>query len=370
MPTRKRSSVQVSCVQMHWGKPIEFNLERTLRHIGAAAEEGSRIVLFPEANLTSYYFPYLVRLKPAAVKDALDKTRKAAAQAGIWAIAGTIQKTGDRCLNLADVISTWPGCPRIRQGQHGGPGREEILPRRQQVVTVRDRRDTLHSCHLPRWETPGVVPHSRHGRRADSLPSFVQFRRDRSRAWKRVSGRAQQPVGPNTKIFHCVANTVGQDPDGKQTSSGQSFIREPNGIPLAEAGCYQEEMITAVLDLSRADRSYVLDSMKNPPFLRKYWAQMVKEVKARADGKPRYLLPLACAGRNCRDTPPCQVSYSIRRCPPLDCALRAVHPAGTFASASMPTLHSAILPLHHSVAARQTRRPAWTHAAPAQVFHL
>jgi predicted amidohydrolase len=104
-------------------------------------------------------------------------------------------------------------------------------------------------------------------------------------AWKRISGRAQQPVGPNTKMFHCVANTVGQSPDGKQTSSGASFIREPNGIPLAEAGYYQEEMITAVLDISRADRSYILDSLKNPPFLRKYWQEMIEEMKARVDLK-------------------------------------------------------------------------------------
>jgi predicted amidohydrolase len=104
--------------------------------------------------------------------------------------------------------------------------------------------------------------------------------------WKRTSGRAQQPVGPNSKIFHCVANTIGQSPDGKQTSSGASFIREPNGIPLAEAGLYQEEIITAVLDLSRADRSYILESMKNPPFLAKYWQQMIKEVQMRKDLKP------------------------------------------------------------------------------------
>ena len=105
-------------------------------------------------------------------------------------------------------------------------------------------------------------------------------------AWKRVSGRAQQPVGPNSKIFHCVANTVGQSPDGKQTSSGASFIREPNGIPLAEAGYYQEEMITGVLDLSRADRSYALDSLDNPPFLRQYWRDMIAAVEARKDVKP------------------------------------------------------------------------------------
>jgi len=105
-------------------------------------------------------------------------------------------------------------------------------------------------------------------------------------AWKRVSGRAQQPVGPNTKIFHCVANTIGQSPDGKQTSSGGSFIREPKGLPLAEAGCYQEEMITATLDLDRADRRYILDSMVNPPFLSKHWDAMIQEMLERVDTKP------------------------------------------------------------------------------------
>ena len=104
-------------------------------------------------------------------------------------------------------------------------------------------------------------------------------------AWKRASGRAQQPAGPSTRMFHCVANTVGQSPDGRQSSSGASFIREPNGMPLVEAGWYHEEMITAVLDLARADRSYVRDSLDAPPFLRKHWKAMLREVKARADLK-------------------------------------------------------------------------------------
>jgi hypothetical protein len=93
-------------------------------------------------------------------------------------------------------------------------------------------------------------------------------------------------VGPNSRIFHCVANTVGQTPDGRQTSSGGSFIREPNGLPLAEAGWYQEEMITAVLDLARADRFYALDSLESPAFLRPHWERMLEEVRARAALKP------------------------------------------------------------------------------------
>ncbi|OQW96308.1 MAG: hypothetical protein BWK77_05350 [Verrucomicrobia bacterium A1] len=84
-----------------------------------------------------------------------------------------------------------------------------------------------------------------------------------------------------------MANTVGAGPDGKQTSSGSSFIREPNGLPLAEAGFHQEEMITAVLDLDRADRAYALDSMRNPPFLAKHWRAMVREVRQRADAPVR-----------------------------------------------------------------------------------
>ena len=62
--------------------------------------------------------------------------------------------------------------------------------------------------------------------------------------------------------------------------------REPSGMPLAEAGWYQEEMITAILDLERADRSYLLDSLKNPPFLKSYWEEMINEVRTRKDLKP------------------------------------------------------------------------------------
>ena len=46
-------------------------------------------------------------------------------------------------------------------------------------------------------------------------------------------------------------------------------------------------MITAVLDLKRADRGYILDSMKDPPFLSKYWGPIIEDVKARANVRPR-----------------------------------------------------------------------------------
>lgn len=281
-------TLQVSCVQMHWARPLEFNLARTLHHLKAAADSGSRVVLFPEANLTSYYFPYVVQLPSTQVQKALDQVCAATAQGRIWAIVGTLRRTANRFLNLAHVIN---------------PAGQIVYEYAKVNLAGRDEKKYCRGGNkLALFEIDGVcctLVICRDGRHPElyRLPAMagaqILFHPSCSSdeieaaAWKRASGRAQQPVGPNTRVFHCVANTIGESPDGKQTSSGSSFIREPNGLPLAEAGWYQEEMITAVMDLSRADRSYVLNSLQNPPFLRKHWRKMLREVKARAPQKPR-----------------------------------------------------------------------------------
>lgn len=281
------TALQVSCVQMHWAKSLEFNLRRTLHYIRAASEAGSRVVLFPEANLTSYYFPYVAALDRRAVLAALSKTCAAARRQKVWVIAGTIRKTRDRFLNLAHVIS--PNGRIVHEyAKVNMAGKDEKTYCRGgdklSLFEIDGILCTLVICrdgrHPELYRIPAMA-----GARILFHPSCSSDEIE-AVCWKRTSGRAQQPVGPNSRIFHCVANTVGESPDGKQTSSGSSFIREPGGIPLAEAGFYQEEMITAVLDLARADRSYILDSLKQPPFLAKYWQKMIQEVKARANAKP------------------------------------------------------------------------------------
>lgn len=280
-------TLQVSCVQLHWAKSIERNLERTLHYIRSAGAEGSRVVLFPETNLTSYYFPDVIKQDPATVQTALAETCQAARASGIWVIAGTLRKTADRYLNLAHVID--PNgkivheyakihmAGRDEQRYCRGGNKLSLFEIDGILCTLVICRDGRHPelYRLPAMAGAQVLFHPSCS--SDEIEAVI---------WKRTSGRAQQPVGPNSKIFHCVANTVGQSPDGKQSSSGASFIREPSGMPLAEAGWYQEEMITATLDLERADRGYVLDSLKDPPFLSHHWEAMLKEIKAGADIKP------------------------------------------------------------------------------------
>jgi predicted amidohydrolase len=281
-------TLQVSCVQLHWAKPLAYNLARTLHYVKAAARSGSRVVLFPEASLTSYYFPYVLGLDPREVTDALNQTRAAARHERIWVIAGTLRKTNNGLLNLAHVIA---------------PSGQIVHEYAKVHLAGKDERKYCRGgTKLSLFEIAGILCTlviCRDGRHPElyRLPAMagaqILFHPSCSSdeietvCWKRTAGRAQQPVGPNSRIFHCVANTVGEAPDGKQTSSGSSFIREPNGLPLAEAGLYQEEMITAVLDLTRADRAYIRDSLKSPPFLAKYWRQMVREIRARANTRPK-----------------------------------------------------------------------------------
>ena len=283
----KAKTLQVSCVQMHWAKDLAFNLRTTLKYIKVAAEYGSRVVLFPEATLTSYYFPYLVKLKSAKVQAARQEVQAAAVANNIWVIVGTIQPTPNKFLNLMHVIN--PSGEIVHEyAKVNMAGRDEMKycrgGNKLSLFEIDGILCTMVICrdgrHPELYRIPAMA-----GAQVLFHPSCSSDEIE-AVTWKRTSGRAQQPIGPHTKIFHCVANTMGESPDGKQTSSGSSFIREPNGIPLAEAGFYQEEMITAVLDLSRADRSYVLDSLKNPPFLSNYWQQMIAEVKRRADEKP------------------------------------------------------------------------------------
>jgi predicted amidohydrolase len=282
-----KKALQVSCVQLHWAKSLEQNLDRALHYIRLAADEGSRIVLFPEANLTGYYFPDVLEIDPREVKRALERTAHAAAEAGIWAIVGTLKRTRDRYLNLAHVISP-RGAVAYEYAKVHMAGRDERKYCRAGDKLALFEIDgilcTLVICrdgrHPELYRVPAMA-----GAQILFHPSCSSDEVE-AVTWKRTSGRAQQPAGPNSRIFHCVANTVGQSPDGRQASSGQSFIREPDGLPLAEAGFYQEEMITAVMDLGRADRGYALASLQAPRFLRSHWEAMIEDVKARANLKP------------------------------------------------------------------------------------
>lgn len=281
--------LQVSVSQQHWAKPLDRLLRSTLDHIALAADEGSDLILFPEANLTGYDFPYLVGLEPARIEDALTRVQEAARSGGIYTICGTIQRRGrdERFLNLAHVID--PEGRIIHEYakiQMAGPDEQKYCRpgNKLSLFQVKGFLATIVICrdgrHPELYRLPAMA-----GARVLFQPA-CSTESVEGVYWKRAAGRATQAAGPNSFIFHCCANTVGQDYRGRQTSSGGSFIKHPTGLSLAEADYYREMVITARLNMEAADGRYALASAEQPEFLRPYYQQMLREIEARKDRRP------------------------------------------------------------------------------------
>jgi len=287
MAEQKAGAIQVSAAQMHWARPMERNLELTRKFIAEAARQGSRVLLLPEASLTGYYFPYVIKLGRKEVIAALEETCRAAAESGIWVIAGSIRAWNDTFLNLAHVIDP-KGRITYEYAKVQMAGKDErkyCTPGNKVAFFQIDGIDcTMSICrdgrHPELFRIPAMM-----GAKIFFQPSCSSENVENV-VWKRISGRAQQAAGPKSLIHHVVANTVGQSPDGKQTSSGQSFIRDCTGLPLAEAGYYEETIITAVLDLEKATGFYARQSAMYPEFLRSLWQEMIEAVRKQADLDP------------------------------------------------------------------------------------
>ena len=281
--------LQVSVSQQHWAQPIAYLLRSALEHIAIAADQGSDVILFPEANLTGYDFPCLLQLPAGEVDHILEQVREAARSRSLYVICGTIQRRSgqDRFLNLAHVIA--PNGDIIHEyakiQMAGADEQRYCRPgNKLSLFEVKGFPATLVICrdgrHPELYRYPVMA-----GARILFQPS-CSTETVEGVWWKRAAGRATQPAGPNSYIFHCCANTVGQDYAGRQTSTGGSFIKHPTGLSLAEADPYSETVITARLDMAASDGRYALASAEHPEFLRSHYQQIVAEVLARKDERP------------------------------------------------------------------------------------
>ncbi len=281
--------LQVSVSQQHWAQPMSRLVQDTLEDIARAADEGSDVILFPEANLTGYDFPYLVNLPPAEVERALERVREAARERGVWVICGTIQRRSgrERFLNLAHVIDDRGEIAHeyAKIQMAGADERKYCRPgNKLSLFEIKGFAATLVICrdgrHPELYRLPAMAGARILFHPACSTESVEAV------WWKRAAGRATQPAGPNSYIYHCCANTVGQDYGGRQSSTGGSFIKHPTGLTLAEADYYSQTMITARLDMEEADGRYARASAEHPEFLRPHYERIIAEIRARKDERP------------------------------------------------------------------------------------
>lgn len=86
------------------GRP-EANLARAVEMVGRAAADGCRLVVLPECLDLGWTHPSARELAQPIPGPVSDGLARAASDAGLWVVAGMVERAGDRLYNTALLIS-------------------------------------------------------------------------------------------------------------------------------------------------------------------------------------------------------------------------------------------------------------------------
>ncbi len=106
VPPRISADLRVAVVQMRSSRDIARNIHKIVGNLSRCANDGVRVVVFPECALTGYFDDaYMKALSVEQLADAERKVAKACRANQIYAIVGTVYREGDRLYDSAVVIS-------------------------------------------------------------------------------------------------------------------------------------------------------------------------------------------------------------------------------------------------------------------------
>lgn len=266
------ASLKVAAVQMRSTRSLAENLSRITNSIRECAASGARVVVFPECALTGYFEDAVTNLTTAQITGAEQQLVEACRNAGVFAIVGSAWREEGRLFDSALIIAPtgkvieryhkiqlaerWP-----QAGDHLSVFKIEGVPC--SVIICHDERYP-ELVRLPVLAGARVVFYISH-----------------------ESGlRDEQKIGPYRAQIQAraVENTIcivqANAPANPDTSGshGQSRIIAPDGNILHEASIFDEEVVTATLDLGKATRQNARNSLDRGP-LRDWWQDGLKRVR-------------------------------------------------------------------------------------------
>ena len=243
---------QIDCVL---GEP-QTNLRKIISCLRSAAERDAKLVMFPECALTGYAYNSLAEAIPFAERidgRSSEAIADACREAGTHAVAGFIEKDGDKFYNAAMLV-----------GPDGAIG-------------------SYRKVHLPfigidRFLTPGDrqfnvfdLPFGRLGLNICYDISFPEAARVLKLMgaelialitnWPEASWRSPEFVA-NTRalenhVYFAATDRVGTERGWKFI--GRSMIVDCNGDTLAQAGPEDEELLITAIDFQQANDNHIVN---------------------------------------------------------------------------------------------------------------
>jgi len=262
----------VSAVQMRSTGNMAENVSKIRKFIFDNAASGVRVVAFPECALSGYFEKVVTGLTPAQIAEAEQQVADACREAKIYAIIGMPYRDGEKLYNSSAIISpegkvieryhkiqlaeSWPV-----PGDHIPLFRIDGIPC--SIIICHDERYP-ELVRLPVLAGARVIFYISHESGVMKEDKIIPYR-------AQIQARA---VENNVYVVHSNA-PANADLTG---SHGQSRIIAPDGNIITEASMFNEEVVTARLDISKATRENSKRSMTRGP-LQEWWEKGLKNVR-------------------------------------------------------------------------------------------
>jgi predicted amidohydrolase len=264
--------LSVAAVQMRSSHSLDENLPRILESIRAAAAEGSRVVVFPECALTGYYDEVAEAVTEEALRRAEEEIAETCREAGIAAVVGTAWWQDGEIFNTALIINP--------EG--------EVIERYHKVQLAEDwpkGGDHLVVFHIDGIPCSVIICHDERYPELVRLPVlagarvlfYISHESGLRKEHKIDPYRAQiRARAVENRIYVVQANApANMDMTG---SHGQSRIINPDGNVMTEASIFEEDVVTATLNLDEATGSFALRSVNRGP-LGDWWKSGLEYVR-------------------------------------------------------------------------------------------
>ena len=279
-PTLKSpKSLKVAAVQFRSCRDLDRNVAGITGHVRHLARQGVRVAVFPECALTGYFEDVVKATTAERLADAERRIADACRESGIYAVVGTPHRDGDKLYNSATVFDP---SGRVIERYHkvqlaeSWPTPGELLS----VFKVDGVPCSILICHDERYPELVRLPVLA-GARVVFYVSHESGVRHESKLGP-YRAQIQARAAENT-VYIVHANAPAED--DLSGSHGQSRVIAPDGNIVQEASMFEEEVVTADLNLGRATAANARNSMGRGP-LADWWKEGLKRVRVVEEGPP------------------------------------------------------------------------------------
>ncbi|HEX2474743.1 MAG TPA: carbon-nitrogen hydrolase family protein [Lacipirellulaceae bacterium] len=271
------AQLRVAAVQMRSSSDLDANIRKIDEYLKRCAEDGVKVVVFPECALTGYFDDaYMKSFSAEQLENAEKQLAKACREHRVYAIVGTPHRDGNRLFNSAFVITPKGDIlaryHKVQLAESWPAAGDELI-----VFKIAGVPASIIICHDERYPELVRLPVLAGAR----VIFYVSHESGLAHESKIVPYRAQiQARAVENTVYIVQANApANADATG---SHGQSRLIAPDGNIIEEASIFDEEVVAATLDLERATGRQAQQSVQRGP-LGDWWRAGVARVRVIGD---------------------------------------------------------------------------------------